>query len=739
MSKSVRAGVIALGVAVAFLVMLWVVDRPLIGQMTLGLGTGALIAALAIGVVLTYKGSGVVNFHNGAVAIFVAYIFHGLRGRFDGPTSAPDGKLYLPPLPNPLALVEGLWNSFVTKKEDWIDLPNIPTKVDLDFTDGRMPFVTAFIVALVYAAVLGLIFHFLIFKPLRAAPPLAKVVASIGIFLVTIQVITIRFTGTVQPVVEPKLPDGVIKMASNDIVINQRQLVLAGLVLLAAAALVALFRFTRFGLATRAAAENEKGAVVLGFSPDFLAGSNWVLSTVLAGAFGILVSPSVNLDNVVMPFLIIPTLGAALLGSFNSIFVTALAGLGIGMMREMIPPLGTKAWYVNHVADWLPASGVRLSLPFLVIVLVLFLRGKNLPTRGSVFSGRLPAAPMPTLVRYVTCGAIAAVWFVAWQLGFEWRQAAVFTLIGVAMALSMVVITGYVGQISLANAALGGVAGFALSKWFQDIGWLPFPLAPIAAALVAALFGVAVAVPALRVRGVNLAIVTMAAALTIEELVFKNPKLAGTAGTLAIDPPSIGGKAFGPGNSKLRIAGIKAVDDVPPQMWFVLLALAVVVLLALLVVNIRRSATGRRFLAVRSNERAAAAAGVSVSATKLTAFALSSFIAGIGGALLGYNLRSVSPGNFGVLPSLTLLAFAYLGGISSVSGAVASGFITGGGLVIILAEKYTGIDDEFRVLVAGVGLILNAILNPEGISGAVRAGLRGGHKKPSLAPSGGGH
>ena len=110
---------------VAPVALMWTFDKSQIGQLTLGLGSGALIAAIALGVVLTYKGAGVVNFSNGAVAIYAAYIFHGLRGAFDN----GNGKLYLPPLPNPLAVVEGVWNSFVTRRSDWIDLPNWPTKV----------------------------------------------------------------------------------------------------------------------------------------------------------------------------------------------------------------------------------------------------------------------------------------------------------------------------------------------------------------------------------------------------------------------------------------------------------------------------------------------------------------------------------------------------------------------------------------------------------------------------------
>jgi branched-chain amino acid transport system permease protein len=146
---------------------MWTFDRSQIGQLTLGLGSGALIAAVALGVVLTYKGSGVVNFHNGVVAIYAAYIFHSLRGAVDNGKA----RLYLPPLPNPLALVEGTRNSFTNDKRDWIDLPNWPTNRTRQRSDAD---VAAFVVALAFAALLGLVFHLLIFRPLRHAPPLPR-------------------------------------------------------------------------------------------------------------------------------------------------------------------------------------------------------------------------------------------------------------------------------------------------------------------------------------------------------------------------------------------------------------------------------------------------------------------------------------------------------------------------------------------------------------------------------------
>ena len=126
------------------------------------------------------------------------------------------------------------------------------------------------------------------------------------------------------------------------------------------------------------------------------------------------------------------------------------------------------------------------------------------------------------------------------------------------------------------------------------------------------------------------------------------------------------------------------------------------------------------FLATRSNERAAAAAGVNVSATKLLAFGTAAFVAGIAGALSSYRFGTVNPEYFGGLQSLTFFAFAYLGGISGVSGAVAAGFLVPGGIMFTMLDSVFGIPGEFAPILGGIGLILTAILNPEGIAGGFR-------------------
>lgn len=286
--------------------------------------------------------------------------------------------------------------------------------------------------------------------------------------------------------------------------------------------------------------------------------------------------------------------------------------------------------------------------------------------------------------------------------------------IATVLALSLVVLTGFGGQTSLAQMAFAGVAGFALSRFAVQWG-IPFPIAPVMAALVATAFGVVVGFPALRVRGTNLAIITLAGGVAIAEFVFKNPKYVGdvSTGGAPVPNPRIGGWDVG------LILGTNASRPV-----FGIFLVVVALVLALGVANVRRSPSGRRMLAARSNERAASSLGVSVERVKLQVFAGSSFIAGVGGCLIAYRFGSVSDASFGTIASLTALAVAYLGGITCVSGAVTSGVVATSGVAFYGLSQLTGRAGQWEVLIGGVLLIITAVLNPEGLAGGVRAKAR---------------
>lgn len=234
--------------------------RELLVYVILGLGPGAVNALLGLGLVTVYRGSGVLNFGHASVAMYVAFVFRWLRQDLG--------------LATPVAIA----------------------------------------VAMVVAALIGLLIHVLVMHPLRHAPTLARVTASLGILLTLSSVAYWQFGGgtfTVNPLT-PTTPVTIlgVRVGWDRILLVSVALVLTFLVWL-------LYQRTMFGLATRAAAESEKGASVTGFSQSRLAAINWMIGCMLAGVGGILISPIARLNALQMSLLIAPALAAALLGRFE--------------------------------------------------------------------------------------------------------------------------------------------------------------------------------------------------------------------------------------------------------------------------------------------------------------------------------------------------------------------------------------------------------------------------------------
>ena len=276
-------------------------------------------------------------------------------------------------------------------------------------------------------------------------------------------------------------------------------------------------------------------------------------------------------------------------------------------------------------------------------------------------------------------------------------------------ALSMVVLTGFVGQISLASYAFAGFAAFTMVK-LSDAG-LPFPLSPLLAAALTCLLGILVGLPAVKVRGLNLAIVTLGAAVAIQELLFKWDWFVGSIAATEVPEPSIGGLDL----------TIRASGDDYPRAAFGLLCIVVLALAAVAVANLRRGTTGLQWLAVRANEQAAAAAGINVAAAKLSSFAISAFLAGLGGTLLAYQRLTLSADSFGVFNSLSLLALTYLAGIAALSGGITAGALAPVGVLAVAMGQDVGRPSPYQFAVSGLLLVVMAVVYPDGFTGAVRS------------------
>jgi branched-subunit amino acid ABC-type transport system permease component len=648
-----------------------------------GLGAGAVIALLALGLVLTHRASGVVNFAHAAVGMFVAFAYFELRHT---------GDLVLPVLGLP----------------DHIHLIDAPTML------------TAFMAAIIMAALMGLAIYFCVFRWLVTAPPLSRVVASLGLLLYLLAVANLRFPQTAgQLPLVSILPQGSFEISG--VAVPNNRIILVVFTIAVAGLLAAAFRFTRFGIATRAAAENEKGALLIGQSPDRLAAANWAISAVLAGVSVILIaSVTKQLDPLATSLLVVPALAAMLLGGLRSFMLTAFAGLAIGMAQSGILNYSTRA---DWIPSWIPRSGINFALPFLLIIIALTVYGERLPDRSVTFESNMPNSPRPRYVLPTALGALIVISIALLTLDSQWRLAIVVSMIAALIALSSVVLTGYVGQISLAQLAFAGLAGFTTAKLTVAAG-IPFPWAPMLAIAITTGVGILVGLPAVRVRGMTLAVVTAGAALAIEELVFKSEALGGL-NRQRVPPPGLFGIDLG--------FFVTGRDNFRPAFGLFVMTILVVTFVA--VANLRRSPTGLKWLAVRANERAAAAAGVNVTGTKLSAFAVSSLIAGIGGVLLAYR-GSLAPQSFTVFGALALLAITYLGGIASISGAVVAGLLFSGGVFTHLGGGATGSQSDFAFAISGIALVVVAVLYREGISGALRHGAsRLAELRPRREPS----
>ncbi|MGW0181125.1 ABC transporter permease [Nocardia sp. NPDC003345] len=623
----------------------------------LGLGLGAVYIGLANGLLLVYRSTGIINFAQGATAMWGAYVFAQL---------GDDGTLVLPVGSVRFAEPPPIW--------------------------------AAVLIGLLSAVVLGLITHYLVFRPVRNAPVLAQVVVSVALMLTVQALVVIRFGPNNIPV-EELIPPGSVQLFGARL--SSAEILMAAIMVATSVLIWAYFGFTRLGAATRAAAANPRGAVLLGFSPDRLAAIATVLAALVATLGVMLGSSLTGLNPMNYTLLVVPALAVLLVARMESVAVIAVAALVLGAFQSLVNLFTGKEWW----PVW-AASGLDQVVPFVVVIVILLVFGSRLPSRGSLQTIKLPDVSVPVFRPVPALILLAVVGVALASSSGTYRFGLTYSIILMLLALSYVVITGYLGQISLAQTAFAGAAGFTLSK--LTTGWaMPMPLAIFLGALVAALLGMLVALPAFRIRGAQLAIVTIAAALAIERFVFNNYSLTPASGNPIANPTLFG----------LNL-GIREGSEIA-RLPFSLLVLAVAALVVWAFIRLASGTTGRTFLAVRANERAAASVGIDVRRTKLLGFGLSAFIAGLAGCLIGYSAGQLSAESFTVFVGLQVLAVAYLGGITSFSGAAIAGVLGPLGILYVVLHEVLDLGDYYA-LISGIALIATAILNPVGMAGEAR-------------------
>jgi branched-chain amino acid transport system permease protein len=623
----------------------------------LGVGTGALYASLAIAVILVYRGSGVVNFAVGAMAMIPAVVYAELR---------TSGDLVVP-----VVLV-----------------PN-------RFTLGEpMALLPAAAIALGVGTAVSVLAYTLIFRPLRSAPPVTSLVATVGLTIV-LQALAVKSFGDRTVRTPPILPDDVVSVLGRPFPVDRLWIVAVVGVL--AIAVSTAYRATRFGLATRAAFLNEKGAVLLGLDPHRLSLANWLIASTLGGVVGILGSSLGGVNPFNYSLYVVPALGAVLAARLHSIPVAVAAAIAIGMFEALAVHLVAQ----RQVPGFL-LGGFSSLVPFVVIVTSLIVRGRTLPDRSVILERAQVPVPMPGRRPWRWLVAVGAAGVLTMWPDPTIRFAALQSVFVATLLMSVVVLTGLVGQVSLAQLAFAGFSAFMLSRFDEA---LPFPLGPIAAIGVTTVVGTVVSIPALRVRGILFAIVSYSVAVVFDEVLFRSPTFVGRGGMASVEPPRLMGIDL----------GVVGTGQFPSRVFGVVM-LAGATACALLVVAVRCGSLGRRMLAVRTNERAAAAAGINVPRTKVLGAAIASFIAAVAGVMFAYKAADFNGAGLDAQEGLELLALGYLGGIGSVAGAVIGGVLAPSGVGVRLLTGGGSSIDQF--LLTGLGLVIVAVRFPAGLAGA---------------------
>ena len=601
--------------------------------LVLGFGAGAVYTLLAQGIIVIYRGSGILNFSQGAMAMISAYMFvvvfrHGLG----------------------------------------------------------LPSAVAMVLAVIFGTLLSAGVYRCAMRPLRHASPLGRLIATLGVLL-TIEGITNIVWGPDVRTVHSSLPTS--SWSIGGVLVPIDQVLILAIAVVITLVLWVVYRWTRFGIITTGAAENPLAAAAVGASPGFLATISWSLGGGLAAIAGILIAPLTGLDPVTMTLFVIPALAAALLAGFTSIPLTLVSGLFLGIAQ-------------SEVLQYVHIQGASDTLPFIAIVVVLTVRGRSLPLRNHMLD-RLPMIGDGRIPWRYVIPSVAIVWWLLISIVPSTWAPAVTTSLGAAVTmLSIVVLTGFAGQVNLAPAAFAGLGAFFAARLVAVEG-LPVEAAIPLAILATMVVGVVFAMPALKTRGVNLAVITLGLGVAVNETIFQNANFNGGLTGLEVGPRELFGMSLDPVLTPSRYA---------------VLALIVFVIAALCIARLRRSATGRRFIAVRSSERAAASLGISVYRAKLMAFAVSAALASIGGILLAFSSYSVTVANgYDPLSSIELVGYSVIGGIGYLLGPLFGSQLVAGGIGSLLNQVIPQLN-EYLILIGGVSVIALLVQDPNGIAHA---------------------
>ncbi|MEU5860772.1 ATP-binding cassette domain-containing protein [Nonomuraea sp. NPDC047529] len=583
---------------------------------------------------------------------------------------------------------------------------------ELTAAAGLPAWLSALVAAGLFAPALGYLLHRAMFRGLAQAGETAQIVATIGltIALPALGLLVVDLAGL--PATDAtSLPRGVGPHPAQGfdplgVRLDSDQLITFALSAVAAAGLWAFMRHTPYGLRMRASVDRRRLATLRGIDVDATSALAWMLGSGLAGLAGVLAAPVLGLDATAYTVLLFASATAAVFGRLRSIPWTFAAGLALGVVQNLV------AGYTDFLEE---VTGLRTAVPVLLLFAGLVLLNRS---RERVAGSAAEDVPPPDHLAGVP----------AWRRRLPWAAGlaalAAFALLGpqyyvgvaaqgLVLALifcSFVVVTGIGGMVNLAQAAFAAMAALTCG-WAFASGW-PFVVAILLGVVAAGAVGLVVALPALRLGGRVLTLATLALALLADQVLFQVDAFSN--GTIGWALPAL---------------GLGVADTSDPRVRVVVL-LALIGLVALLVRNLERSASGRAVLAVRSAPAAAVTSGLSAPRAKIVLFVLASGIAGLGGVLFAISKGSITATDLPAFSGFVWLAVVVLQGVRRIGGAVL------GGLVAVAVPELLatwGLSAHVGSILFGAGGMILA-RHPDGVLTQL-AEARARRRLPAVAPA----
>jgi branched-subunit amino acid ABC-type transport system permease component len=654
-----------------------------------GTPPGTLYALVAIGFVLTYKTSGVFNLAFGAQAYVSAAMYFKAREE---------------------------WG--------WSIVPALVVSVFL------------------LAPAIGLLLERLVFSHLRTKPAVARLVVAIGLSVAVPYMFDVL--ADFQPVAG-RTPTGIVPDGASVFydpfgvyAFSRDELMAIGGAVAGMVCLALLFRYSAIGLRMRAVVESPRMAELNGIWADRVSAFSWALSSLFAGMAGVLIAPKYNtLDDGDFFNLMVVAIAGAAVGRLVSLPRALAGGLGLGLFIAVFNTFLPR-WSDDYAFLRPFQENLTPSMPFVVLfgVLVLWPSIRRAREATDPMSGVDPPPPSlaatersAALTRFTRVFALvffAITGFVVFTMADQiWLYSVTQAVILATIFLSITVITGMAGQISLCQGTFAAVGGFTV---FQLVD--RYDLSVLAGALIgaciAAVLGALLSLPVLRLGGVWVAIATLAFAYFFDSVMVKFSWVGG------------GDTALLQGNRVPR--PVIGPWDLADDKQFLVVAILLLVVVAVAVIQIREGTIGRTLRALRGSEVASESIGISPARARFIAFAISAFIAGLGGALLAIHQENVNYGsNFAPQPALFWLVLVVSLGSRTVEGAVQAAaahslferVILGGAfLEWILRDpdrvpSIFPVAPEWRFILFGL-LTIQFVRNPEGLveSGKRKAALR---------------